>query len=809
LDAKEGKDSSSTRLMQDKAFRGLKILGAFNGSLVRVASVSELCSSLCEIVVEEGGYVFAWVGFAEHDGRKSVRVAGKAGHDAGYSDRADISWADTERGNGPTGRCIREGRPVVARFLESEENYTPWRGHALERGYRSSAALPLFRDGQVVGALNIYSGEPDDFSSTDVDMLSEVALSLSNGISAIKNRTQTQNIFQAIGHPALILDKAHHIFSANNAALELLGMNEGEIFGKHCYELFHQSFSPPEGCPHQKMLKSGKFEKTEMEIEVLDRVFLVSCTPVFNEEGGLDHIIHIATDTTDQNRAEKELKESELRYRELVENQPAIICKLDPGGKTRFVNPRIEEITGYGADELTGRNWWETFYPDEGREVVDELYRRFGHGDVKGFEMELCTKHGSRRTIIWDSFNQWDENGELVEIKGSGIDVTDRKRLEDQLNHSQKMESLGRLAGGVAHDFNNQLSVIMSISEVLSRELASQGGLKEDIDLIRNAADKSAALTRQLLTFSRKEVVKPKVLNVNEAISGTEKILGKVLGEDIKLEVRPGENVADIKMDHGHLEQIIMNLAVNARDAMPRGGKLLIETANAALDREYTDSHALVKPGAYVMIVISDTGEGIDKETLEYIFEPFFTTKDKGQGTGLGLSTVYGIVERAGGHIRVYSEPGHGTTFRIYLPLEDEEKREMEEAPKLRGLPAGSETILVVEDDDMVRETIVRLLSISGHEVIEAESGEQGLEKLEQNKDRVAVIISDVVMPGISGKELAERVLEQNPGIKIILTSGYPDMTVAFHEALDERFLLLQKPFTADELFERVEEALK
>jgi two-component system cell cycle sensor histidine kinase/response regulator CckA len=385
-----------------------------------------------------------------------------------------------------------------------------------------------------------------------------------------------------------------------------------------------------------------------------------------------------------------------------------------------------------------------------------------------------------------------------------------RKHLEQQVLQLQKFEAIGRLAGGVAHDFNNLLGVILGQSEILL-DRSHDKGITHGLEMIRESARRGANLTRQLLAFGRRQVLEPRVLNLNAILGDVEKLLRRVIGEDIELDFRTDAKIGSVKADPGQVEQVIINLATNARDAMPTGGRLTIAIANVDLDEAYVDRQVMVRPGHYVQLVVSDTGCGMDKETQSHIFEPFFTTKEPGKGTGLGLATVYGIVKQSGGYIWVYSEPGHGTTFKIHLPMVVEAAAESpRHAERSAELPRGSETILVVEDDASLREVACEFLQSSGYTVISAESPGQALRLAESHNGSIDFLLTDVILPKMNGRELATRLIKARPGMKVLYVSGYADGIVreGVHGPLEEGLAFLQKPYTRDVVTRKIREIL-
>ena len=517
----------------------------------------------------------------------------------------------------------------------------------------------------------------------------------------------------------------------------------------------------------------------------------------------------------ERKRTEESLRRERAYTTHIVTAAPTLICALALDGTTLLVNPAVSRVTGYSQEELIGLNWWRTFHPGDRYAQVERLFHDLERGAVVNYEMPLVTKHGEERVISWSTANRFTAEGELLEFIGIGTDVSPRKAAEEklqkseqQLRQAQKMEAVGRLAGGVAHDFNNLLTIITGYSQMLLTRLAPDDPARAELAEIKEAGDRAVALTGQLLAFSRKQVVQPKVLDLNAVVTNLDKMLQRLIGEDILLATALAPSVGRVKADPGQIEQIIMNLAVNARDAMPRGGKLTFETADVELDDTYANHMVAVQPGSYVMLAVSDTGCGMDAETQARIFEPFFTTKEQGKGTGLGLSTVYGIVKQSDGYIWCYSEVGHGTTFKIYLPHADEPATSQLPDTTAADLPRGSETVLLVEDEQGVRTLAEFLLRRSGYTVLQAQSGAEALALAGQHMGPIHLLLTDVVMPGMSGRELAERLAGDDPGIKTLFMSGYTDDTVVRHGVLQAEAAFIQKPFTFDALLRKVRATL-
>jgi PAS domain S-box-containing protein len=517
----------------------------------------------------------------------------------------------------------------------------------------------------------------------------------------------------------------------------------------------------------------------------------------------------LAHDVTEQKHAVEALQHEKEYTEHIIASAPTLIVGIAPDGVTTFINRAVTSVTGYEPEEIVGQNWWRINYPATEYVQVDRLLEEFEQGRaVANYEMSLTTKNGGKRTISWNSANRSNKQGEIVEVIGIGVDITDRQQLEEQLRQSQKLEAVGQLAGGVAHDFNNLLTVITGYSDLTLRRLDNKSPFRSSLEEIKKAGERAASLTRQLLAFSRKQVLQPKVLKLNAIVADIDKMLRRLIGEDIDALTLLEPSLGQVKADPGQIEQVILNLAVNARDAMPQGGKLTIETANVYLDDQYARGHTTIQPGRYVMLSVSDTGCGIDAETQARMFEPFFTTKEQGKGTGLGLSTVYGIVKQSGGHLWVYSEVGKGTTFKIYLPRVDEVIESDEARDTLAELPQGRETVLLTEDEEQVRQMIRMILEMSGYCVLEASDGEEALAIYKQHEGEIDLVMTDVVMPQMSGRELAQSLEVLHPGIKVLYMSGYTDDAIVRHGLLDQEIAFLQKPFTPDVLIRKVREVL-
>jgi PAS domain S-box-containing protein len=608
------------------------------------------------------------------------------------------------------------------------------------------------------------------------------------------------------------LEEGRYI-EVNDAFLKSTGFSRDEVVGQSALKL-NIWYDPRDRVRLISELKEkGSARNKEVKLrkksgELLD--ILLSAEVV--EIAGEKCMLSASLDITERKRAEEALRESEEKYRLLVENAGDVIAIVQDG-YFRFINRRATELLGYSLDELMPRPFWEIIHPEDREKVLESYSKRLGGEETPAvYSFRVVDKEGN---VKWAEIH-------VVPISYGGRpgalnfirDITERKRaeaemasLQEQLRQSQKMEAIGRLAGGIAHDFNNLLTVIKGNSQLSLMDLQEGDPLKKNLEEIRSASDRAADLTKQLLAFSRKQILEMRVIDLNTIVKNLEKMVRRIIGEDIELVTFLTEGLGRVRADPSQMEQAIINIVVNARDAMPRGGKLTIETSNMELDEAYAKKHIAVKPGPYVMLSISDTGVGMTPEVRERVFEPFFTTKEMGKGTGLGLSTVYGIVKQSGGNIWVYSEVGKGTTFKIYLPRVEEPLEELKEEA-IKEIPQGSETVLIVEDEEVVRKLALRLLRKQGYKVLEASDGGKAFLLCEEYKEPIHLILTDVVMPGMGGRDLVERLKRIHPEARALYMSGYTDNVILHHGILEKGIDFIQKPFTLESLARKVREVL-
>ncbi|HKV42618.1 MAG TPA: PAS domain S-box protein [Blastocatellia bacterium] len=514
----------------------------------------------------------------------------------------------------------------------------------------------------------------------------------------------------------------------------------------------------------------------------------------------------MAHDITERSRAEKALRRSEERYREIFEYGFVAIFVFTPDGRILVCNGAFAEVFGFGSvEEALQCNVASLFVDLEARDLMlEELRVRKG---LRNYEVELRSREGKPLHLIANLIGKFDKRGDLAEIHSHMFDNTNRKLLEEQLRQSQKMDAIGRLAGGVAHDFNNLLTAIIGYSQLLESRLDPESPMLRELGQIRKAGERAASLTRQLLAFSRRQMLQPRVLDMNTTIAETSKLLRRLISENIELITKLEPNLWKVKADPGQIEQVIINLVVNARDAMPEGGKLIIETANAKFNRPPVGDQPAGEAGPYVMLAISDTGCGMDIETRTHVFEPFFTTKPLGEGSGLGMSTVYGIIKQSGGEVVLYSEPDVGTTFKIYLPKVEEAEEESSSPFLSSASYRGNETILLVEDEESVRSLARDVLKTSGYNVLEAPTVEEAL-LIGDRADRIHLMLTDVVMPQMGGRELARMLVRVRPDLKVVYMSGYTENAIVRGGILDAQIAFVQKPFIPTDLLRKIREVL-
>ena len=625
-----------------------------------------------------------------------------------------------------------------------------------------------------------------------------------------KSEQELRHVLDRMQLIGLVVDTSGRITYCNSHLTEVSGWTREELIGSDCWSRFVPPNNPVIGM-FQRAMATGEMPAHNVN-ELLTRngqrrEISWSNTLLHDSDGRLTGMVSIGEDVTDRKRAEEELRRSESEFRSLVEHAPLGIYRVTADGRFLTVNPAFITMLGYGwAEEVLRLNAARDVYAHTERRA--ELFAGLAENEQGQIETEWKRKDGSLITVRVALRAVRGPDGQVECYEGLVEDVTQQRSIENQFRQAQRMEAVGRLAGGVAHDFNNVLTAITGYSDLLLEDMGPDDPKRSDVGEIKAAALRAAALTRQLLAFSRKQVLQARVLDLNGVVRTLEKMLHRLIGEDVKLEFSLASALGAVRADPGQLEQVVMNLAVNSRDAMPKGGRLTIETANVDLDETYAREHAGATPGRYVMLAVSDTGTGMDAKTRSHVFEPFFTTKELGKGTGLGLATVYGIVKQSGGYVWVYSELGRGTTVKIYLPQVDELPERLDLAVPVQPVAGGRETVLLAEDDPSVRAIVADVLTQKGYRVLRAADGQAALEMARGQPGKIDLLVTDIVMPGMTGRELAEALTAARPGLRVLYMSGYTDDAVVRHGVLAEEMHYLQKPFSPRALASKVREVL-
>ncbi len=624
-----------------------------------------------------------------------------------------------------------------------------------------------------------------------------------------KNEEKYRNLFNHSNDGILIHDMEGNILEANQKALRLFGYTKNEIQQYNIVDLHSQTAETLKTSETavQKVRTEGNYNFEINFKKKNGRTFPAEVSASSFEAGDKILVQDVLRDIKERRQANQALRRSEKKYRSFFEEDLTGDYISTPEGKILFCNPAFLKMFGFRSIEEAQNTPAVKLYPqpEDRQKFLDDLKR---YKKLENYEMEYRQLNRKPVQVVGNIIGVFNGSGELKKIKGYLYDITQHKQMERQFLQAQKMEAVGRLAGGLAHDFNNMLSIIEGYSQMLLQKMPPDNTTKNYVNNIQKAGRKAGSLTQKLLAFSRRQVLKPAILNLNRLIEDMQDMIRSLISERIPLITHFDADLRNIKADLGQIEQVIMNLVVNAKDAMSEGGKLTIETKNVQFTSEHLKEQVVMNAGSYVMLSVNDTGEGMDAETRSQIFEPFFTTKDRDKGTGLGLSTVYGIVKQSGGYIWVYSEPGEGTTFKIYFP---QVTREMEKAKPKKISPAslkGTETILMVEDDEGIRDLVRIILSRYGYRLLIASNKEEAIEKCQENPDKIDLIMVDVFLPKIKGTELMKQLSKIHPESKALFMSGYTDFAAVEQGFLKSEEAFLQKPFGPDDLLLKVREVL-
>jgi PAS domain S-box-containing protein len=818
-----------------------RIVSRANEAMVHATDEPTLLKELCRIVVEEGGYRMAWVGFVDPEGDQWVRPAAWASANADYLETLQVSAADLRLGQGPTGTALRTRAPVICTDIATDPLMAPWRESALARGFRSSVALPLRAGSGIQGVLSVYAGEPDGFRPSELALLVELASDVSSGLETFRahaERAKAEAVLRATNAKLELAlttarlgyweyDVTTDRFTFDDHFLALLGTSADEVGGRQfrSVEVARRFLHPDEASRVTEeigaALASGDAGYARAFEQLMRRadgrpIHVLMHLSVTKAASGKTRSLHgVAQDVTDRKRMELQADEARRHAAAIIDGASDAIITVDDALRIVVFNPAAEQIFGAPAREVIGQSV-ERFIPKRFLEAHRRHVAGFEAGEYPTRRMdEVRAVSGLRADGTEFPMEATITKGKLEgrrlytltcrDISHRQQEEEERRALEAQLRQAQKMEAVGQLAGGVAHDFNNILAAIQMQVGLVLGEPGLPEHLHPELREIRLSAERAANLTRQLLLFSRKQRLQVKAVDLNDVVTSLARMLQRVLREDVRLELRPHPAPLPLEADPGMLDQVLLNLAVNSRDAMPAGGQLVITTGQREVDPALAARHPSLRPGTHAFLRVTDTGDGIPPDLLPRIFDPFFTTKPVGQGTGLGLATVFGIVAQHRGAIEVQSAVGRGTTFEILLPLTTAPMGADTEALAPHRGRRVTETVLVVEDEPAVRRLTQRVLEREGYTVIAAASGPEALRCWENRPGPIALLLTDIVMPeGMTGQEVARVLRERDPGLRVIFTSGYAidpagrPIEIATGEAF------LQKPVSPQQLLAAV-----
>jgi len=713
---------------------------------------------------------------------------------------------------------FRHGRPMRITPGIFEELAAAGQVERIGTPSRAWMGVPLRTPSGTIGALVVQNYEDENaYSDRDLTFLSSMAGPVALAIehrqaeeTLHKQQRENEVIFHSAPLMIIYKDANNRVLRANRAAAQSMGLTVEEIEGRSVYDLcpseavaYHQDDLEVIRTGNAKLgiVEPYRLSSGEVRLVSTDKI------PYRDQEGKIVGVVAFSTDITEKQRAEDAMRRSEVNYRSVVQGAPYGICRVAEDGSFFNVNPALVEMLGYESEEdLLSVNLDRDIFREAEKRA--DLVRE-GSEVLEGLEVTWNRKDGTPIQVRLSGWPVRDPKWPSTCYELMSENVTEQRVLEKQLRQVQKMEAIGRLAGGIAHDFNNLLMVIRGHAELLlDRPAGEADWSRSKVKQIERAADRAAGLTRQLLAFSRMQVLQPKILDLNEVVADMGKMLPRLIGENIELAMELSPDLKRVKADPGQLEQVIMNLVVNARDAMPQGGRVSIETGNVDLDEAFARRHPALAAGRYVMLAVSDTGTGMDSETQAHVFEPFFTTKEVGKGTGLGLATVYGVVKQSGGYVTLDSELGRGTTFRIYLPPVEASLQPSVASVNQDTATTGSGTVLIAEDEKGVRELAREFLSLSGYTVLEARDGVEAMAIAKNHGGPIDLLITDVIMPRMGGRELAARVSTLRPNTKILFMSGYAEYAPNQNET-EEHTQWLTKPFTRVALTRMAGELLK
>lgn len=838
----------------DRLNRLHTIATKIGAAIVHIQDRRQLIQSACQIAVDDANLPMVFIAELDH-ATCLARPVAHAGRTGVYLDNWSIDPREGETSQGTAGTAIREGRYDFCNDIAVDPRFAPWRKEALAHGFRSCASFPIRENGKTIGALVLMAAESGYFQDDELQLMMSVADNLSYGLDALLQQ-QKKTISDKMQHAVYAISKArddtdslpefykkvHGIISEVMPARNFYLALKNGAPGRLSYPYFVDEklpAHPPERIGNgltAYVLRTGSslLCTRAMEEELAERGEVVLHAPSaiwlgvpLRAEGTTlgvmavqdydnpssygtperEMLEYVSTQVAHAIEKKRIEEERDLHASVMKAASNAIVIS-DLDGAISWVNPAFSALTGYSLNEAIGKNPRIFKSGKQTPEFYQMMWQTLLRGEVWSGTLMNRKKNGDLYTESATITPVRDKNGKTAHFVAIKSDITEALLLEDQFRKAQRMEAIGRLSAGVAHDFNNHLAVILGFTELLEEQLDGDVRVKEKLGQIHRATNRAAELTKQLLAFSRQQVLQPVMLDLNATVHETEKMLRRLISEDIELVTALQPDLGTIRADRTQIDQVLMNLAINAKDAMPRGGRLTIETANIDLDAPYAELHFPAKAGSYVMLAVSDNGIGMNDEIKGRIFEPFFTTKELGKGTGLGLSTVYGIVKQSDGWIWVYSEPGKGTAFKIYLPRVASKPTLIVPVNKVDSPMGRGETILVVEDTVELLDVLREILETSGYNVITSATPLRALQMLESAPTPPALLVTDVVLPEMSGRDMADRALTLYPSLKVMYMSGYTDDTVLRQNIQNLKGTFLQKPFKRSDVLSKVRDLL-